>query len=106
MFRKERCPICGYVIGGHPGCQCRYGGSAHPDRYKNREVVLDHLYLLSKRQLKHVIELTKYWGISYGDDERNNMLNNLAACGSTYEETIRGNRAKLVFPISERVWWN
>ena len=46
------CPICGYHL---TQCQCRYGGSAHPDRSKKREVVLDHLYLLSEEQLRHII---------------------------------------------------
>lgn len=67
LFRKERCPICDYELNY---CQCRYGGSGHPDRHDRREVVLHHLYLFSKKQIKHLIELEKYWQISYGDNER------------------------------------
>lgn len=60
----EICPICKYDI---PHCQCRFSGSAHPDRSDIRNVVLDHLHFLSKEQLNHVIELEKYWDISYSD---------------------------------------
>ena len=78
FLRKFKCPICGYQIGM---CQCRYGGSAHPDRNKNREVVLQHLYLLSKPQLNHVIYLERFWRISYGDDERKAILKKLESEG-------------------------
>ena len=71
---NEKCPICDYPI---QRCQCLFDGSAHPDRSKQIEVVLDHLYLLSEKQLEHVIELERYWQISYGDDERTNILNHL-----------------------------
>ena len=74
LFKKENCPICNYHL-AH--CQCRFGGSAHPNRSKQREVVLDHLHLLSKRQLKHIINLEKYWQVSYGDDERTAILEKL-----------------------------
>lgn len=70
----DRCPICGY---GPGHCQCLFGGSAHPDRSKRREVVLDHLYLLSDEQIKHVIELERHWQTSYGDEERSNILESL-----------------------------
>ena len=73
QFRKC-CPICSYTF---DRCQCRYGGSGHPDRSKEREVVFDHLYLLSKKQLKHAIELQKFWQISYGDKERSDILEKL-----------------------------
>lgn len=72
--KKVLCPICGYQLGQ---CQCPFGGSAHPDRSKRREVVLDHLYLLSEEQLRHVIRLERGWQISYGDRERSEILKNL-----------------------------
>ena len=71
---KVLCPICGYQLGQ---CQCPFGGSAHPDRSKKREVVLDHLYLLSTEQLAHVISLEKRWQTSYGDKERSEYLRQL-----------------------------
>lgn len=74
LFKRENCPICNYHL---EHCQCRFGGSAHPNRSKQREVVLDHLHLLSKRQLKHIIDLEKYWQVSYGDDERTVILEKL-----------------------------
>lgn len=74
LFRKERCPICDYELNY---CQCRYGGSGHPDRSKRREVVFHHLYLFSKKQIKHLIELEEYWQISYGDDEREHIREEL-----------------------------
>lgn len=74
LFRKEKCPICNYELNR---CQCRFGGSAHPNRSKRREVVLDHLYLFSKKQLKHLIALEKYKQTSYGDDERTHIFEDL-----------------------------
>ena len=73
-INKENCPICGYAI---DMCQCRYGGSAHPDRRNNMEVVLDHLYLLSQKQIKHIIDLEQYWQISYADQKREDILASL-----------------------------
>lgn len=72
--RNVKCPICSYRISM---CQCLYSGSAHPDRSKRREVVLDHLYLLSKPQIKHIINLQKHCQISYGDKERRAILEKL-----------------------------
>jgi len=51
-----------------------FGGSAHPDRSKRRQVVFDHLYLFTKKQIKHLIALERYWQISYGDDELGKIL--------------------------------
>lgn len=42
---KTKCPICDYELGM---CQCLFAGGCHPDRTKIREVVLDHLYLLTE----------------------------------------------------------
>lgn len=77
----EYCPICGYKISQ---CQCVFGGSAHPDRSKRKDVVKDHLYLLSPTQLKHLIELEEFWRTSYGDDEKN----------AIYEDLKRASRAR------------
>lgn len=71
MGAKDLCPICGYELNL---CQCLFGGSAHPDRDKERDVVQNHLYLLSDEQLHHLIELQRYWQISYGEEKRTNML--------------------------------
>ena len=73
-LRGDVCPICGYSFGE---CQCRYGGSGHPNRSKRREVVLDHLYLLNDRQLKHVINIEKSWRTSYGDNEMKQIVKKL-----------------------------
>ena len=74
MSDNTKCPICGYKL---DDCQCYFGGSAHPDRSKRREVVQDHLYLLSERQLAHLIKLQSYWQTSYGDEERSKILGDL-----------------------------
>lgn len=74
----NRCPICGYEI--HE-CQCLFGGSCHPDRTKQRRVVLDHLYMLTEEQLNHIKKLQQYWQISYGDDEMQEMTWNLKEAG-------------------------
>lgn len=78
--QEDQCPICGYLISQ---CQCRFGGSCHPDRVKQRQVVLDHLYVLSKKQLEHVIQLEKDWQTSYGDEERETMRKRLIDTGVT-----------------------
>lgn len=73
------CPICGYDL---KMCQCRFGGGhGHPDRSKNRGVVLDHLYLLTPAQLEHVIQLQRGFQTSYGDEDRTKLLKNLEANG-------------------------
>lgn len=74
------CPICGYRF---KRCQCRYWGSAHPDMSKNADVVKDHLYLLSVKQLLHLIKLQKFWQTSYEDDEKTEMLKLLKETGDT-----------------------
>lgn len=74
FFRKERCPICDYELNY---CQCLFGGRCHPDRSKRKEVVFDHLYLFSRKQVKHLIGLEEYWQISYGNDEKERILEEL-----------------------------
>ena len=71
MTNNTKCPICGYEL---KYCQCCFGGSAHPDRSKRREVVQDHLYLLNAEQLAHLIKLQAFWQTSYGDDEKTELL--------------------------------
>ena len=61
-----KCPICNYEI---KDCQCIFGGTAHPNRSKRREVVFDHLYLFEKEQVEHLISLQRQWQTSYGDKE-------------------------------------
>lgn len=80
LFVKTKCPICNYEISM---CQCRFGGSCHSDRSKRREVVFEHLYLLSKKQLKHIINLQRKLQVSYDDKERTRILNELK--GRKYE---------------------
>ena len=71
---KEKCPICSYDI---EHCQCYFGGSAHPNRDKRIQVVKDHLYLLSPKQIEHVIELEKFWRTSYLDEEKEQIRKEL-----------------------------
>ena len=71
---KVICPICEYEVGC---CQCRYGGSCHPDRSKRREVVVDHLYLLSDEQIEHLKKVQAFWQTSYVDEEKNKILKEL-----------------------------
>lgn len=71
---KVKCPICNYET---EYCQCYFAGSAHPDRSKRREVVLDHLYLFSPEQIEHLINLERRLQVSYGDEERTKILEEL-----------------------------
>lgn len=68
------CPICKYEINY---CQCRYSGSAHPDRSKRREVVQDHLYLLSNEQIEHLKKVQAFWSTGSIDEEYNKILKEL-----------------------------
>lgn len=85
---KDLCPICGYEL---ISCQCLFGGSAHPDRDKERDVVQDHLYLLSDEQLYHLIKLQKRWQTSYGDKKRIKMLECLEKNGTAAMWRYREN---------------
>lgn len=67
MINPTHCPICDYPF---DMCQCCFGGSAHPDRSKRQSVVQDHLYLLTPRQLAHLIDLQHHWQTSYDDPEK------------------------------------
>ena len=68
----DKCPICEYQL---DQCQCLYAGNAHPDRSKRIRVILDHLFILSESQLRHVIELERQWNISYTDPELTEICN-------------------------------
>lgn len=79
-MKDEKCPICEYSITpkkGKTGCQCLFSGSCHQDRSKRTDVVKDHLYLFSKKQIKHLLALESYWQTSYGDEERSTIRKNL-----------------------------
>ena len=72
--QKILCPICEYQISD---CQCLFSGSAHPDRSKRRKVVVDHLYLLSNEQIKHLQNLQSFWQTSYSDESMNEIVKEL-----------------------------
>ena len=67
----DLCPICEYPF---EHCQCRCGGSAHPDRSDRARVVFDHLYLLTAGQLDHIINVQSFWQTSYADEKLNKIL--------------------------------
>lgn len=73
---KLRCPICEYPL---EYCQCLFGGECHPNRDKRQEVVMQHLYLFSDEQIKHIQKLEKAWKYSYLDDEKTKILEELKA---------------------------
>lgn len=70
----EICPICGYIF---KNCQCRFSGSAHPDRSKRERVVADHIYLLSDAQIDHLKYIQKWWHTTYDDEEMMKILHEL-----------------------------
>ena len=70
----DKCPICKYQL---DQCQCLYAGSGHPDRSKRIKVILDHLFILSESQIRHVIELERRWNISYTDQELTEICNQM-----------------------------
>lgn len=72
--QKEACPVCGYKF---QDCQCRFSGSAHPDRSKRAIVVADHIYLLTDAQIAHLAKVQEWWQISYDDEEMDRILEEL-----------------------------
>ncbi len=79
MIKEDKCPICEYIF---EDCQCRFGGTAHPDRNKRARVIADHIYLLTDKQIKHLKKVQKWWSISYGDKEMCQILKELESkCG-------------------------
>lgn len=72
--KKGKCPICKYPF---EDCQCRFAGSAHPDRSKRARVVADHIYLLTDAQIEHLKKVQEWWQTSYDDEEMNRILNEL-----------------------------
>lgn len=74
VVETVKCPICNYPI---QDCQCRYSGSAHPDRSKREDVVFDHLYLFGKEQVEHLIKLQEFWQTGYADEDKQRILKEL-----------------------------
>lgn len=72
--QKEACPVCGYKF---QDCQCRFSGSAHPDRSMRAMVVADHIYLLTDAQIAHLAKVQEWWQISYDDEEMDRILEEL-----------------------------
>jgi len=70
----NKCPICEYDM---EYCQCRFGGSAHPDRSKRQQVVKDYLYLFNDKQIEHIKKLEEFWQTSYGDEEKESIRKEL-----------------------------
>lgn len=73
-MKRDNCPICDYPF---KYCQCLFAGNTHPDREKRKQVVKDHLYLLSKHQIRHLAKLESWWATSYDDYEKNVILEEL-----------------------------
>lgn len=82
----DKCPICEYRL---DQCQCRFARIEHPHRAKRRKVVLDHLYLLSKSQLMHIIKLERWWSTSYTDPELNAIFDKMRAINQGGDEWKR-----------------
>lgn len=70
----DKCPICEYPF---EMCQCKFGGSAHPDRSKRARVVADNIYLLTDKQIEHLKKVQSWWDISYGDVEMQSIKQQL-----------------------------
>ena len=85
---KEKCPICEYEF---EYCQCRFEGSAHPNRSKRARVVADHIYLFTDKQIEHLKKIQKWWSISYADEEMTQILKELE---STEQIRAYGNNER------------
>lgn len=71
---RYTCPICKYPF---ETCQCKFTGSAHPDRSDRRKVVLDNLNLLYPEQVDHIVKLEDECQTSYTLDELNQIQEEL-----------------------------
>lgn len=69
---RHTCPICEDTI---KDCKCLYSESM--EKSKRRQVIMDHLYLFDKRQIRHLIALEKYWNLNYTDAVKKGILKNL-----------------------------
>ena len=68
---QTACPICQFSI---DRCQCLVGGTGYHDRSKRIRVVLDHLYMFTDKQIKHIVDLEREWCSEYADKELNQIL--------------------------------
>lgn len=102
-FRE--CPICECPF---KFCQCIFSGSAHPDRHLQAEVVQQHLYLLNKKQVKHLMYLQKFWRTSYTRDNPKRDIYRRLTRRARFNNS---RRFRLLFPLfrvtvqHERVDW-
>lgn len=83
----DKCPICEYPF---EMCQCKFGGSAHPDRSKRARVVADNIYLLTEKQIEHLKKVQSWWDISYGDSELQSIKQQLRRENDENEIQRRG----------------
>lgn len=74
VIDPDCCPICGYRF---DICKCDLPGSSHPYRAKRQKVVLEHLYLLTPKQLQWIVQLQKKWSMDYKDPELHNFFEEL-----------------------------
>lgn len=64
MCYEERCPICDMPL---RYCECANKSVLSEDEEAAFQVALEHLYLLSEAQRKHLIEIERVWEIGYTD---------------------------------------
>ena len=67
MRNAERCPICDYPL---RYCECANKSVLSKKEEINLQVATDHLYLLSERQIRHLIEIERIWDIWYSDERQ------------------------------------
>lgn len=74
MIDPKCCPICGYEF---KECKCDQPGMYHAKRADRQRVVLDHLYLLTPKQLDWIVKLESKWKMRYSDDRLTDILNEM-----------------------------
>lgn len=65
MCYEERCPICNMPL---RYCECANKSELSEDEEAAFQVALEHLYLLSEEQIRHLIEIERVWEIGYTDN--------------------------------------
>lgn len=62
---EERCPICDMPL---RYCECANKSILSEEEQRCLQVALEHLYLLSTEQIRHLIEIERVWEIGYTDN--------------------------------------
>lgn len=91
MCYEERCPICNMPL---RYCECANKSILSEEEQRCLQVALEHLYLLSTEQMRHLIEIERVWEIGYTDN-REDIVERLKEQAEERERDISTEPPKL-----------